>query len=315
MPISLRRRPRRVEPAPAPPPVLGALSLPDLTVPLVDTEHWPPPVPPIPDGVGLGINGAGAVGGVGTVGEGGRRDSMLSMATSVPKDARLNGTGVGQGQGQSSFGKLRGSPWGAQRGRGHSRGVHGGSAGQLRGSSGGAVGGVGGAGAGGAAGTGSGGRRTGAPPSAPAPAPPAPPPPADVAWRSQSSVDLSGLPGLDTLYAFLPPPLPVPQAPQRQPPSPASARGAGGPSTYASADSLHSKYRQQGQGHGGRAPALVRDANGASPDFHKPFGAATSPPPVPAGLPGTVSARKRAQKRIATLTIMVAGPTGSGKTS
>lgn len=143
---------------------------------------------------------------------------------------------------------------------------------------------------------------------------------------SQSTINLSGIPGMGESTTTLPF--------GDSTLSPYSAYGYGGSqtfprsptlgsSTYPSAESLSllSKSRSQqnlpspGAGRG-RAPSLVKDANGASPEFHRPFAQiVVSPPKIPTALPGTVSARKRAQKRVAALTIMVAGPTGSGKTS
>lgn len=370
MPISLRRRTRRPSPEPAPAPSLGALSLPDLTAPLVDTDHWPPPVPPVPSGhVRGGSGGGGGERGMpGMVGLGisatGRRDSgSASLSTSVPKDARLNGQ-------QSSFGKPGvGSPWGAKRwtqsatsmhgrsgsgdrggrsGGGHSRHgsgstVTGGHGHQRQGSS---SSGYrehrecGGAGYGPAVYGTCGG------PGGGCGVPPVPPLPGVVpesvascsARDSQSTINLSGIPGMGESTTTLPF--------GDSTLSPYSAYGYGayggsqtfprsptlGSSTYPSAESLsllsksrasqpQQQQQQQQQNlpsspRGGRAPSLVKDVNGASPEFHRPFAQnVVSPPKIPTALPGTVSARKRAQKRVAALTIMVAGPTGSGKTS
>lgn len=172
--------------------------------------------------------------------------------------------------------------------------------------------------------------------------PPVPPLPGVVpesvascsARDSQSTINLSGIPGMGESTTTLPF--------GDSTLSPYSAYGYGayggsqtfprsptlGSSTYPSAESLSllsksraSQQQQQQQQNlpsspRGRAPSLVKDANGASPEFHRPFAqSVVSPPKIPTALPGTVSARKRAQKRVAALTIMVAGPTGSGKTS
>lgn len=391
MPISLRRRTRRQSPEPAPAPSLGALSLPDLTTPLVDTDQWPPPVPPVPGSVHSGSSGGhshspghysgGSGAGLGFGGFGSsRRDSAsaASLSTSVPKDARLNGAHA-----QSSFGKPGvGSPWGAKRWTQsatsvrHSRsGSHGGGGHSRHGS----AGGVGGGGSGGGGGhqrngsSSSGGREyreyrdhrdyrdyreirseyrelreyrdcggAGYGPVVYGAGCGAggcshePPPAADLSGivpesvtscsfrDSQSTIDLSGLPGMGASTATLPfgdastltPYYPYgPYGPQTFPRSPTL-----GSSTYPSAESLSLLSRSRSQqtlpNAKGRAPSLVKDPTGANPDFHRPFAQqVVSPPHVPTALPGTVSARKRAQKRVAALTIMVAGPTGSGKTS
>lgn len=341
MPISLRRRTRRPSPEPAPAPSLGALSLPDLTAPLVDTDHWPPPVPPLPGSDGHVRTGSGGQQMVGLGISGSRRDSgAASLSTSVPKDARLNGQ-------HSSFGKPGvGSPWGAKRWTQSATSVHhrsgsgGGSYGHSRHGSAGTV-------------TGGGHQRQGSSSSGyrehrecggagygpvvygsgcgAGCVPPVPPLPGVVpesvascsARDSQSTINLSGIPGMGESTTTLP---------FENALSPYSAYGYGGSqtfprsptlgsSTYPSAESLGLKSRSSQQNlpspsSRGRAPSLVKDANGASPEFHRPFAqSVVSPPKIPAALPGTVSARKRAQKRVAALTIMVAGPTGSGKTS
>jgi hypothetical protein len=65
-----------------------------------------------------------------------------------------------------------------------------------------------------------------------------------------------------------------------------------------------------------RAASQIRDATGASPDFHRPF----SPhhivpvPPLPGGMSRAGTMRRARQRRAAALTVIVAGPSGSGKT-
>lgn len=63
----------------------------------------------------------------------------------------------------------------------------------------------------------------------------------------------------------------------------------------------------------GRAPSRVRDPNGGSPDFHRPFSptSVAAIPAVPSGGPGRA---RRAGRRAASLTVVVAGPSGAGKT-
>lgn len=65
-----------------------------------------------------------------------------------------------------------------------------------------------------------------------------------------------------------------------------------------------------------RAPSRIRDATGASPDFHRPF----SPhhivpvPSLPPGISRAGTMRRARQRRAAALTVIVAGPSGAGKT-
>ncbi|CAK9784077.1 hypothetical protein CC85DRAFT_325040 [Cutaneotrichosporon oleaginosum] len=73
-----------------------------------------------------------------------------------------------------------------------------------------------------------------------------------------------------------------------------------------------------GHGHAGSAPgrsraaSQIRDATGASPDFHRPFSPHHIVPVQPISRPGTM--RRARQRRAAPLTVIVAGPSGSGKT-
>lgn len=67
-----------------------------------------------------------------------------------------------------------------------------------------------------------------------------------------------------------------------------------------------------------RAPSLIRAANGTSPAFHRPFSPNYIVPAVPAlpdGLSRAGTMRRARQRRQAALTVIVAGPQCSGKTS
>ncbi|BEI81725.1 hypothetical protein CcaverHIS002_0208850 [Cutaneotrichosporon cavernicola] len=65
-----------------------------------------------------------------------------------------------------------------------------------------------------------------------------------------------------------------------------------------------------------RAASQVRDPTGASPDFHRPFTPShiVPVPPLPDGISRAGTMRRARQRRAAGLTVIVAGPIGSGKT-
>lgn len=66
-----------------------------------------------------------------------------------------------------------------------------------------------------------------------------------------------------------------------------------------------------------RAPSQVRAATGSSPDFHRPFSPSyvvPAVPALPAGISRAGTMRRARQRRQAGLTVIVAGPIGSGKT-